>query len=195
MPIVLAAALLSLLVAVVGAQEPAHRPGMSHPTPDSLAIVANRSPSPGQAAFGAIAEVVRLLDANPATDWRAVDIERLRQHLIDMSEVTLRAVVSQESVAGGASFVVTGSGRARDAIRRMAHAHGEMMGPDQDVAVTVENVTDGVLMTVVARTTTDDRAVARIRGLGFIGLLTTDDHHGPHHLGIAAGTMGSSHSP
>ena len=40
---------------------------------------------PGQAAFGAMAEVVRTLEGDPATDWSKVDIERLRQHLIDMN--------------------------------------------------------------------------------------------------------------
>jgi hypothetical protein len=40
---------------------------------------------PGQDAFGAIAEVVQLLDADPQTDWSRVDLERLRQHLIDMN--------------------------------------------------------------------------------------------------------------
>src|SRR6185503_19581547 len=33
---------------------------------------------PGQDAFGALAEVVRLLDADPRTDWSRVDLERLR---------------------------------------------------------------------------------------------------------------------
>ena len=48
---------------------------------------------PGQDAFGAIAEVVRTLEADPGTDWSKVDLERLRQHLIDMNEVVLRAAV------------------------------------------------------------------------------------------------------
>ena len=46
--------------------------------------------SPGQDAFGAIQEVVRMLDADPKTDWSKVDLEALRQHLIDMNEVTLQ---------------------------------------------------------------------------------------------------------
>jgi hypothetical protein len=45
---------------------------------------------PGQDAFGAMAEVVRILEADAATDWSKVDMERLRQHLIDMNEVVLR---------------------------------------------------------------------------------------------------------
>jgi hypothetical protein len=44
-------------------------------------------------AFGAIAEIVQLLDADPQIDWSQVDLERLRQHLIDMNDVVLRADV------------------------------------------------------------------------------------------------------
>lgn len=47
----------------------------------------------GQAAFAAIQEIVAMLDADPATDWARVDIEALRQHLIDMNNVTLGAAV------------------------------------------------------------------------------------------------------
>jgi hypothetical protein len=39
---------------------------------------------PGQVAFGAIPEVVRILEANPATEWSKVNISALQQHLIDM---------------------------------------------------------------------------------------------------------------
>ncbi len=56
---------------------------------------------PGQGAFGAMAEVVRILEADPATDWSKVDMERLRQHLIDMNEVVLRASVKATQVPGG----------------------------------------------------------------------------------------------
>src|ERR1700746_480633 len=46
---------------------------------------------PGQDAFGAIQEIVQILDADPKTDWSKVDLEALRQHLIDMNEAKLRA--------------------------------------------------------------------------------------------------------
>jgi hypothetical protein len=41
---------------------------------------------PGQDSFGAIQEIVRILEADPNTDWSKVDLEALRQHLIDMNE-------------------------------------------------------------------------------------------------------------
>ena len=42
---------------------------------------------PGQDAFGAIQEIVQILQSDPKTDWSKVNIEALRQHLIDMNEV------------------------------------------------------------------------------------------------------------
>src|SRR3954462_9782731 len=57
---------------------------------------------PGQDAFGTIQEIVGILEADPATDWSKVDIEALRQHLIDMNEVTLNAKAVATPVDGGA---------------------------------------------------------------------------------------------
>ena len=45
----------------------------------------------------------------------------------------------------------------------------------------------GVRLTVTAKTPQDPGAVARIRGLGFAGLLALGGHHGPHHLAMARG--------
>src|SRR5690349_8688830 len=55
----------------------------------------------GQYAFATIAEVVGVLKADPATDWSKVNLEALRQHLIDMDDVTLRSTVVQKQVPGG----------------------------------------------------------------------------------------------
>ena len=79
----------------------------------------------GQDAFGAIAEVVQILEADPATDWSKVDIGALREHLIDMNEVTLRAVAIQRALDNGVEITVTGEGRTRAAIKRMLPAHAQ----------------------------------------------------------------------
>ncbi|MGA7666054.1 MAG: hypothetical protein WBW13_14615, partial [Pseudolabrys sp.] len=42
---------------------------------------------PGQDAFGTIQEIVQTLQSDPKTDWSKVNIDALRQHLIDMNEV------------------------------------------------------------------------------------------------------------
>jgi len=55
----------------------------------------------GQAAFAAIQEIVRILDADPKTDWSRVNLEGLRRHLQDMDEVTMRAAVLQRRGEAG----------------------------------------------------------------------------------------------
>jgi hypothetical protein len=44
--------------------------------------------------------IVQILDADPKTDWSKVDFEALRQHLIDMNEVTLKAKQPQNRSTG-----------------------------------------------------------------------------------------------
>jgi hypothetical protein len=80
---------------------------------------------PGQDAFGAIQEVVRILESDPKTDWSKVNLEALRQHLIDMNEVTLRADAVAKPIEGGAEITVTGDQRTEAAIKRMLPAHAQ----------------------------------------------------------------------
>ena len=148
----------------------------------------------GQDAFGAIAEVVQMLDADPSTDWSKVDLERLRQHLIDMNEVVLRSQVKQSEVPGGLVMNVTGTGRTEQAIRTMLVPHAAELDRMPAFAAKTELIPGGVRLTVTAKAPDDAKAVARLRGLGFIGLLTAGAHHGPHHLAMAKGeTFAHSH--
>ena len=181
------AAFVTLAPAAAAAQEHVHTPGMTH---EAAAAAPTEG---GQAAFSAIAEIVRMLDADPTTDWSKVNVEALRQHLIDMDEVTMRAAVRSEHVAGGAAFVVTGTGRTLEAIRRMTRARAATGTPDNSVRMSVEELPNGVRFTALAGDPADARAVARVRALGFIGVVALGEHHGPHHLGIAAGTMTAMH--
>jgi hypothetical protein len=144
---------------------------------------------PGQDAFGAMAEVVRILEADPATDWSKVDMERLRQHLIDMSEVVLRASVKATEVPGGLAMDVTGEGRTARSIRDMVIPHSAELDLMPAWLARAEPIPDGVRLIVVARDPSDAKTVARIRGLGFAGLLVQGGHHGPHHLAMAKGEM------
>lgn len=169
----------------------AHTPGMSH---DS-AMTAQR-PRPtraGQEAFATMAEVIRILDADPRTDWSKVDLEALRQHLMDMDDVTMRSSVTREDIAGGATFDVSGAGRTRDAVRRMALAHGATITATDGFSWTAVETPRGARVTVRATDASDARMPARIRALGFVGLLTLGDHHTAHHLGIADGSMRDAH--
>jgi hypothetical protein len=147
----------------------------------------------GQGAFGAMAEVVRTLEADPATDWAKVDIERLRQHLIDMDEVVLRATVKATQVPTGLSMDVTGKGRTARSIRAMLVPHAAELDAMPAWSAKTEQIPDGVRLVVVARDPGDTKTVARIRGLGFAGLLVEGGHHGPHHLAMAKGELPESH--
>jgi hypothetical protein len=148
---------------------------------------------PGQSAFGAMAEVVRILEADPATDWSKVDMERLRQHLIDMDEVVLRASVKATQVPGGLSMDVTGTGRTVQSIRAMVIPHSAELDGLRVWSAKAEPIPDGVRLIVVARDPADAKTVARIRGLGFAGLLVQGEHHGPHHLAMAKGEVPAAH--
>jgi len=158
-----------------------HHPGVSGQMP------------PGQDAFGAIAEVVRILESDPTTDWSKVDLERLRQHLIDMNEVVLRAAVKATPVTGGLAMDVTGSGRTAQAIRAMVVPHAVELDTMPAWFAKTEPISDGVRLTVTARDPSDTKTVARIRGLGFAGLLVQGGHHGPHHLAMAKGELPAAH--
>jgi hypothetical protein len=139
---------------------------------------------PGQDAFGAIQEIVRMLEADPGTDWSKVDLEALRRHLIDMNEVTLNADAAARPVDGGLEIAVTGSGRTLAAIRRMVPAHAREIDGLNGWAATTSPLPNGVLLTV---TSSDPGEVRHIDGLGFIGILVSGSHHQPHHLAIAKG--------
>ncbi|MBC8087065.1 MAG: hypothetical protein H7Z40_07340, partial [Phycisphaerae bacterium] len=138
----------------------------------------------GQAAFGAISEVVQILKADPSTDWTKVNIEALRQHLIDMDAVVMDAAVTQKHVPGGFEADVTGSGTTVASIQRLAMNHASMLNAASDVQATVVPLPTGVRFSITVRGATD---VVRIRALGFAGMLTEGSHHQPHHLMIARG--------
>jgi len=137
----------------------------------------------GQGAFAAIQEIVQILEADPATDWSKVDIEALRRHLIDMDNVTLRADVRSEPVDGGMRFTVSGDGLVKDSIQRMVTAHAATMDGVGGWRFTASETDAGAILTVLAPASD----AGKLRGLGFIGVMTRGMHHQMHHLMIARG--------
>jgi hypothetical protein len=142
---------------------------------------------PGQAAYATMAAIVAMLEADSTTDWSKVNIEALRQHLIVMNEVVLGARARQTSVPGGAAMDVTGDGRVAESIRTMLRNHSTMLARMGPYRTSVDDIPGGVRWTVTAADSNDARTVAKIRGLGFAGLLTLGDHHTPHHTALARG--------
>jgi hypothetical protein len=138
---------------------------------------------PGQDAFGAIQEVVRLLEADPSTDWSKVNIALLREHLIDMNEVTLHAVADETPLDNGVEILVTGEGRTAEAIKRMVPAHAHALSATGWSAKT-EELPNGVKLVVVSD---DAKQAAKLKALGFMGIMVQGSHHQRHHLMMAKG--------
>ena len=138
----------------------------------------------GQSAFAAIGEIVLLLQADPETDWSKVDIDALREHLVDMNELTLNAVAREEPIPGGLQIEVTGEGRTLRAIQNMVPAHAAELAKVDGWQVEAATRDGGARLLV---TSTDRRQEAPIRGLGFFGLMATGAHHQTHHWAIATG--------
>lgn len=139
--------------------------------------------SPGQDAFGAIQEVVQILQNDPSTEWSKVNIAALRQHLIDMNEVTLYAAAKEQPIENGVEIMVTGHGRTAEAIKRMVPTHArELMALGWNAKT--EDLPDGVKLTVTGANSND---AVKLKALGFMGIMVQGGHHQLHHLAMAKG--------
>jgi len=107
--------------------------------------------SSGQAAFATMSEVVRMLKADSTTDWSTVNIEALRQHLIDMDAVTMRSVVKQHNVDGGMEADVTGTGATAGAIKRMLSMHAMMLDQSAEYHAVATALPNGMRFRVTAK--------------------------------------------
>lgn len=174
------------------AQTHQHTPGMTHETAPAAQVTAVPTQT-GQAAFAAISEIVRMLQADSTTDWSKVNIEALRLHLRDMDLVLMQSRVVASNVDGGVRLEVTGEGEVTEAIRRMLHSHGQALEAEFPVRTSIEHHERGLVFIARAKDPADTAYAARLRALGLAGLLVMGDHHAPHHLMIARG-LGANHS-
>jgi hypothetical protein len=62
-----------------------------------------------------------------------------------------------------------------------------------NLSAKTELIPGGVRLTVTAKAIDDAQTVARVRGLGFVGLLALGAHHQPHHLVMAKGEEMQGH--
>lgn len=145
-----------------------------------------RAGETGQAQFAAIAEVVTRLRADPQTNWAKVNIQALRDHLVDMDNVTTKAVVAQSVEGLMVRFDVTGDAMTAASIQRMVRAHSPMLAGDTGWDVSVTPQADGARMEVIVASRD---ALDQVTGLGFFGLMTIGAHHQHHHMMIAQGGM------
>jgi hypothetical protein len=145
---------------------------------------------PGQDAFGAIQEIVNILEADPSTDWTRVDISGLRAHLVDMNLLVINALVSAKNIKGGLEVNISGQSRALLAIQSIIPAHAEMINGVNGWAFKSEKTVTGAKLIVTSK---NAKEIAHIRGLGFYGLMVTDSHHQSHHLSLARGVKVHGH--
>jgi hypothetical protein len=145
---------------------------------------------PGQGAFAALSEVVMVLEADPDTDWSKVDLGGLRDHLVDMDRLVTDAVVNETDLPTGIRAVAGGDADTIATLRRMVPAHAAQLAADDRWTIAVSENGAGVELTV---TSNDPAAAARIRGLGFFGLMASQDHHRAHHMRMARGENPHQH--
>ena len=139
---------------------------------------------PGQDAFGAIQEIINMLEADPDTDWSKVDISKLRSHLVDMNRMVMGTQVARKNIEGGLELIVTGSAQTLQSIHDMLPAHAPMINGLNGWSAKVKVTANGAILTVTAKS---DEEILHIRGLGFYGLMASGSHHQAHHISLARG--------
>ncbi len=140
---------------------------------------------PGQDLFGAITEIVGILNADPATDWEAVDIDALQRHLLDMHLVATEARPATAPVKDGLRVTLARPGAAGAAAERMLAAHGPIL--EAAFGWDVEMKTNAAEIHWQVRSPGRPGDAVKIRALGFFGLLASGAHHQSHHLAMARG--------
>ena len=139
----------------------------------------------GTDPFATLQEVIAALEANPNTSWEKVNLEALRLHLIEMQDMTINVEVSQQPINNGFKAVVTPTtSRAAKSLKRVLSGHPVQMKAETGWDMQVENIDNVFTLTI---TTPIPDEVAKIRGLGYIGLMAYGNHHQPHHWAIATG--------
>jgi hypothetical protein len=139
----------------------------------------------GTDPFATLQEVIAALESNTNTNWEKVNIEALRLHLIEMHDMTINVAVKQRHIDNGFQAVVTPTtSNAVKSLTRVLSGHPAQMKAETgwDMQVQVNN-------SVFTLTVTTDNAkdVAKIRGLGYIGVMAYGNHHQPHHWAMASG--------
>jgi hypothetical protein len=163
---------------------------MDQGTGTHMSVNSEEPTFPGQDAFGAIQELVNILEADPSTDWTRVDISGLRAHLVDMNLLVINASVSAKNIKGGLEVNTSAQSRALLAIQSIIPAHAEMINGINGWAFKSEKTVTGAKLIVTSK---NAKEIAHIRGLGFYGLMVTDSHHQSHHLSLARGVKVHGH--
>ena len=178
----LAAIILAVFIPVAAFGQTMKHSQMIHVSQPGMMMEGQLPQETGQSAFAAIQEIVGMLSADPATDWSKVDIEALRQHLIDMNNVTLGAVVEARHEGSIMKFVVSGSGPIQASVERMVVAHAATMNGLDGWKIIAIPLATGAIVTV---TPPNPASMIKLQALGLIGFMTLGMHHQQHHWMLA----------
>ncbi|MBI3776728.1 MAG: hypothetical protein HY273_14495 [Gammaproteobacteria bacterium] len=168
-------------------ETPTPTPAESHHMPSHDAAVMSLE-APGNAVFGAIQEVLRKLEADPSTDWKKVNLEPLRQHLLDMNHMAEHVdVVAQKFIDKGIELTVRATlPSAIPALDRVFNAHPKILKAETGWDMTASKDKDKYKL----RVTSDDASqVDKLRALGYIGIMAEGNHHAAHHWALAKGQI------
>lgn len=144
---------------------------------------------PGNDIFGTIQETISALEADTSTNWQKVNIEALRRHLLDMKAFTEQVeVFNKKDLPRGVQFQVHPQNkRAQVALKHLFAMHPAMLKKETGWDMKTELQQNGDWL--VSCTSGNPGDVAKIRALGYIGLIAEGAHHQLHHWMIATGRM------
>ena len=154
----------------------------THMDDDSFAV--SLLTEPGQGAFASLSEIIMVLEADPETDWSKVNLGALRDHLVDMDRLVTHTTVKELELTNGVRVLASGDADTIATLRRMVPAHAAELAKDGRWDVEVNESPEGLELTV---TSADSAVIARIKGLGFFGLMASQDHHKEHHMMMVRG--------
>jgi len=180
--LLLAAITIATVIPMAIASSPEHEHQHMHNGGAATPLTA-----PGNDAFAAIQEVVEHLLADPATDWSRVNLEALRQHLIDMQNFTFNVeVMEQKPIDGGVMFTVKATTPgATGSLNRLFSAHPAILKQESGWDMSTVKNKDGSYTAKVTGHNPQD--AVKIRGLGYIGVVAYGKHHQAHHWQMAIG--------
>jgi len=140
----------------------------------------------GNDVFATIQEVIVRLNNNPDTDWAKVDIEALRQHLLDMNDMAVNVeVLKQKTLINGLRLAIQGTtARAEKTLVRVFKEHPIYLKRETGWNMKVERYGKQFIVTT---TTEKPEQVQKIIALNYIGLMAYGKHHQVHHWGMSTG--------
>ncbi len=141
----------------------------------------------GQDRLAAIQEMVMMLEGKPDTDWSKFNLGAFILHLGDMEEIARNTTVETADLVDGLRFTLGGDVRTMEALARVIPDQNITLGRINGWDSKVQVSDSAVVLTV---TSAIPEEVIHIKGLGFLGLMSTGTgHHQPFHLALARGEV------